>query len=355
MPLVKNDFDKYSLAKFIIKGQIILKMSKSGKLSPDNKITNNSAANHLDNSQQNAKEKPSKFSISNRHKNKSVKGMQSTHSDGNLIKNSDSVGLKQKLVNKVKHWNSRDGKVAGPSSEYITSKDVSTLVCDLETLVLSPNTSEDNLFKSDWLRARDSLENLLTTRCNKCEISNSKSTHFPSNDKGTTLNESPCSESQIGNSKAQNSVSKVLAWDPWDKLSRKNKKENKRRKYDKSPTDPNLSMHTYKDHISGDELRTNENSPNNVDNGNTANTDAYAQNYEYQPYHPKNMKAVEFTNEVMVVYITGDEVVGESTEPLKKELEQQIRNKEMRRGHCLTTMFSKRKLDEDYMSAWLKK
>lgn len=142
MPLVKNDFDKYSLAKFIIKGQIILKMSKSGKLSPDNKITNNSAginnpkmfyvnqfrflryvlANHLDNSQQNAKEKPSKFSISNRHKNKSVKGMQSTHSDGNLIKNSDSVGLKQKLVNKVKHWNSRDGKVAGPSSEYITSK-----------------------------------------------------------------------------------------------------------------------------------------------------------------------------------------------------------------------------------------
>ncbi|GJQ79006.1 hypothetical protein Trydic_g167 [Trypoxylus dichotomus] len=334
-------------------------MSKSGKPSSDNKTTNNSTADHPESSQQisgKTAAKSSKFSISNRHKNKSSKGMQSTHSDGNLIKTNDSgIGLKQKLVNKVKHWNNRDGKAAG-SSEYITNQDVSGLVSDLESLVLSPNTSEDNLFKSDWLRARDSLENLLSTRCNKCEISNSKSTHFPSAGKSTSaLNESPCSESQIGNSKAMNSVSKVLAWDPWDKLSRKNKKKNKRQKYEKSPTDPNLPVHTSKDHTSGDELRNNENPTNMTENANTADTENYTQNYEYQPYQPKNMKAVEFTNEVMVVYITGDEVVGESTEPLKKELEQQIRNKEMRRGHCLTTVFNKKKLDEDYISAWLKK
>ncbi|KAI4471536.1 hypothetical protein MML48_1g10408 [Holotrichia oblita] len=334
-------------------------MSKSGKPSQDSKITNNSTVDQSATLQDTASADDnadrSKFSGTNRQKTKSAKAMQSTHSDGSLIKHSDNnIGLKQKLVNKVKHWNNRDNKIRA-SNEFITNKDVSALVSDLESLVLSPNTSEDNLFKSDWLRARDSLENLLSTRCNKCEISNSKSTHFPSTDKGcSSLNESPCSESQIGNSKALNSVSKVLAWDPWDKLSRKNKKENKRRKYDKTPTDTNHTVHTIKDHISGDELRNNENSSNLVNHDNT-DTETYPQSYEYQPYHPKNMKAVEFTNEVMVVYITGDEVVGETTEPLKKELEQQIRNKEMRRGHCLTTMFSKRKLDEDYMSAWLKK
>lgn len=39
-----------------------------------------------------------------------------------------------------------------------------------------------------------------------------------------------------------------------------------------------------------------------------------------------------------MVYFNAEEVVGESKEPLKKELEQQIRNKEMRRGHCPTMM-----------------
>lgn len=48
--------------------------------------------------------------------------MQPTHSDGNLIKTNDNnVGLKQKLVNKVKHWNNRESK-AGGSNEYIAGK-----------------------------------------------------------------------------------------------------------------------------------------------------------------------------------------------------------------------------------------
>lgn len=45
----------------------------------------------------------------------------------------------------------------------------------------------------------------------------------------------------------------------------------------------------------------------------------------------------------MVVHFNGDEVVGESKEPLKKELEQQVRNKEMRRGHTPTILTGKRK------------
>lgn len=66
------------------------------------------------------------------------------------------------------------------------------------------------------------------------------------------------------------------------------------------------------------------------------------------------LKKLWSTNELIVVYITGDEAMGETTEPLKKELTQQIRNKEMRRDYCLTTVFSRRELDEDYMLAWLK-
>lgn len=70
------------------------------------------------------------------------------------------------------------------------------------------------------------------------------------------------------------------------------------------------------------------------------------ENYQYQPYRAKNAKAVDFTNEVSVVYFNADEVVGESKEPLKKELDQQIRNKEMRKGHFPTLMVGNRKAEE---------
>lgn len=75
------------------------------------------------------------------------------------------------------------------------------------------------------------------------------------------------------------------------------------------------------------------------------------ENYEYQPYQ-NPLKTVEFTSEVMVVYFNGDEVVGESKEPLKKEIEQQLRNKEMRKGHLPTMLGTKRKFPEDFRGAW---
>lgn len=54
----------------------------------------------------------------------------------------------------------------------------------------------------------------------------------------------------------------------------------------------------------------------------------------------------------MVVYINKeDKVVGEASEPLKKELEQQVRNKEMRRGHMPDVTFTRRSM----MSEWFKK
>ncbi|XP_022918154.2 uncharacterized protein [Onthophagus taurus] len=314
-------------------------MSKSGKSTVENKHANNPAENikcsqvNTTSGVTNEKNLASTSKCISNNKKRSPKRMQSTHSDGTLIKTAviveNNVGLKQKLE----------------SSPNLAS--------DLEGLTLTPDASEDNLFKSDWLKARDSLENLLSTRSEKSEIVNSKSTHFPSSEK-PILNESPCSESQIGGNKAMNSVTKVLAWDPWDKLGRKNKKETKRRKREKTPSDNNVTP-TSKDHTSGDEIRNGEASNHLAqENPSVQDGEDYLQNYEYQPYH-KNSKAVEFINQVMVVYITGDEVVGESTEPLKKELDQQIRNKEMRKGHYPATLFSRRKVDEDYMSAWIKK
>lgn len=58
--------------------------------------------------------------------------------------------------------------------------------------------------------------------------------------------------------------------------------------------------------------------------------------YKYN-FFQKNNKSVVFTNEVFVIYFNGDEVICESKEPLKKDIEQQVRNKEMRHGHLLKT------------------
>lgn len=80
-------------------------------------------------------------------------------------------------------------------------------------------------------------------------------------------------------------------------------------------------------------------------------TEELVENYDYQHFHHP-LKTVEFTTDVMVVYFHGDEVVGESREPLKKEIEQQLRNKEMRKGHMPTMLGTKRKFPEDFRGAW---
>lgn len=44
------------------------------------------------------------------------------------------------------------------------------LIADLENLTLVQDNSEDNLCKPDWLKAKDSLENLLTAKFEKVLI-----------------------------------------------------------------------------------------------------------------------------------------------------------------------------------------
>lgn len=77
--------------------------------------------------------------------------------------------------------------------------------------------------------------------------------------------------------------------------------------------------------------------------------------YEYHPYQ-KTRKCVTFENQVDVIYFTSDEIVSKVYEPLKKESEQHLRNKEMRKGHIPCTLLGKKQFaHENYMSAWFKK
>lgn len=74
--------------------------------------------------------------------------------------------------------------------------------------------------------------------------------------------------------------------------------------------------------------------------------------YSYKPY---TKKSVLFKNEVKVMYFTNEEVVLNGTEPLKKEADQQMRNKEMRRGHVPCTIGGRGRGEENYMAAWFKR
>ncbi|XP_019879884.1 uncharacterized protein LOC109607868 [Aethina tumida] len=60
------------------------------------------------------------------------------------------------------------------------------------------------------------------------------------------------------------------------------------------------------------------------------------ESFQYK-YFPKNSKSVVFTKDVLVIYFNGEDVVSELKEPLKKEVEQQVRNKEMRQTHLIKT------------------
>lgn len=78
-----------------------------------------------------------------------------------------------------------------------------------------------------------------------------------------------------------------------------------------------------------------------------------------QEYAERNSKSVRFQKEVNVVYFAGDQIVEQKTEPLKKETEQQERNKELRREVCAETVsgikFVLRKSQSEHTHAWNKK
>ncbi|KAF5303373.1 hypothetical protein FQR65_LT08286 [Abscondita terminalis] len=272
----------------------------------------------------------------------------STQSDGSIIKSPES-GLKQKFVNKVKSWSMKDKLTQNdlPSTSNKPDFQMAVLTTTIENLNSGNTFSEENDDQPEVFKAKDSLENILVAKTDKC-IDESKS---------GSLRDAHYSEILFPNSiltinNATHSLVKELTWDPWNKLGRKNKKE-KRRK-EKSPHtshEKTINNSTYKkgkDHISGDEPQSHTIESSHI-------VRRPLETYEYQPYK-SNRKSVDFVNEVAVMYFTGDEIISKAMEPLKKELDQQIRNKEMRRGHIPCTLLNKKEVGvDDYMSAWFKK
>lgn len=124
----------------------------------------------------------------------------------------------------------------------------------------------------------------------------------------------------LGDSKAGGSST---TWETY--TTRKNRKDFKRKKHPKSSK-------------KGDNTNIPVEGTVNKDNLEEPNEETLLDDETYQyKYFPKNSKSVVFTKDVMVIYFNGDDVISELKEPLKKEVEQQVRNKEMRQTHLIKT------------------
>lgn len=234
-----------------------------------------------------------------------------------------SKGIKQKIVNRVKSWSSRD--------KYQMND---TLEIDVGETTKNPDRETDQteeISNSNLTRARGSLESLFRDeqtvpndglRSRSCSSASGSRKHCPDSPKSSPL----LSE----NSKEG---TRCLFWDPFDKKGRKNRKDYKRKKENKN----NQSTHT--EHSSSIPLEGKSCLSKKDTNTKEDVTDETLEdeNYYKYRYFPKNSKSVVFTNEVFVVYFNGEDIVYESKEPLKKDIEQQMRNREMRQGHLLKT------------------
>ncbi|KAJ8935043.1 hypothetical protein NQ314_013039 [Rhamnusium bicolor] len=241
-------------------------------------------------------------------------------------------GIK-KIVSKVRSWSSREKHAVHEDVEIET--DLSQSFKSLD--IWSDSTEE--ISDSNLMRARDSLENLLKDEQNMPRDEfRSHSCASASETRNKNCPESPKSSPVLTDvSKPNTSGIKGPFWDPFDKQGRKNRKEYKRKK----KTTTNLDQPKNEDNsmpLEGNSClkKRTEEEKNNTENIDDMDIIEGEFPYKYK-YFPKNSKSVVFTNEVFVVYFNGDDVICESKEPLKKDVEQQMRNKEMRHGHLLKT------------------
>ncbi|KAL3268106.1 hypothetical protein HHI36_007233 [Cryptolaemus montrouzieri] len=241
--------------------------------------------------------------------------LKASNSENNLKRNKS---LKPSLSTKSWSVNQKYTKTrtAGGKEENLTN---------LQDLNIN-NDSDDYDCSSNLLRARDSLENLLKVE----RLPESAELTFDSPSSSSSPDTlSPRSLPALNESTKSTVTSKSLAWESNEKSTKTRRAKEKKKKGNKITELMNLKSQNHydnRDFKSGDEKAiTTPSSSNSIPD-----------NYSYVPYEPKPSRSVVFTNEVMVVYFNGEHVVYESKEPLKKELEQQVRNKEMRKGHILS-------------------
>lgn len=238
-------------------------------------------------------------------------------------------GIKEKIVNRVKSWSNRDKYNINSNLELDVHLALSNNINNSEIDIV------DEVLNSNLTRARGSLENLLRDeKSMRTDGLASRSCFSAAETREKTVHESPKSTPFLHDNSKSNS--KFLFWDPFDKKGRKNRKElNRKKKKNNNHEQPKKETSSSipaegksclaKIDIKENDIRKNEDENETIE----AET-----SYKYK-YFPKNSKSVVFTNEVFVVYFNGAEVVCESKEPLKKDTEQQERNKEMRQGHLM--------------------
>ncbi|KAJ8977920.1 hypothetical protein NQ317_004916 [Molorchus minor] len=250
-------------------------------------------------------------------------------SSENNIKNINKA-IKQKIVSKVKSWSSRDKYTVNENIEVEAD-----LAESFRNLGITADTS-DEIANSNLMRARDSLDNLKDENCKITDDSRCHSCSSAPESRERNPPESPKSSPLLSDtSKPSTSGDKSQLWEHFEKPTRRNRKEYKRKKKTaanmEQPKHENISMP-----IEGNSCL--KKTPDEARAKSENDIDVTESEFPYKySYFPKNSKSVVFTNEVYVVYFNGDEVVCESKEPLKKDVEQQVRNKEMRHGHLLKT------------------
>lgn len=244
-----------------------------------------------------------------------------SHSE-NTLKNQRHKTSKQKPLAKVKSWSSKEHHTKDQCVSV--ELDLARSLTKLEVIESGENIG------SNLLRARDSLDNLLKDEQNMPKSSLERSIVLP---KLKHMPESPKSSPQLGEKCKASTSSKGPFWDPYDRQGKKNRKDLKRRGKAKS-TDQRRHLDSKKESPPskhGEKVAS-------VAESSGANQESSTMEEEsFEKYMTKNSKSVVFTNEVLVVYFNNEDVVGEEKEPLKKEVEQQTRNKEMRRVHLTRT------------------
>lgn len=220
----------------------------------------------------------------------------------NNIKNFNKR-IKQKIVNKVKSWSNRDAIIK-------KSIEIETELCkSLEHLNLN-NSSSEEINQLMLQKGNENFENRL-----KIEQNRQNPQHLSS----LLCNYKPSTSSLSG------PLWNVFYKDCKSRKDHKNKRDSVPNKEDTTvPYEGNYCLNV--------NIKENKNSEN-MDYGDIIEGE-FSNKYKL---FKKNSKSVVFTNDVFIIYYNGDKVICESKEPLKKDIEQQIRNKEMRHGHLLKT------------------
>lgn len=240
------------------------------------------------------------------------------------------TGIKEKIVSRVKSWSNKDKYTVNGTYELAAD------LAHTQSINSPENEIVEDVVDSNLTRARGSLESLIRDGPNlHTEDLRYRACYSAAETRERTVPDSPKSSPLLQeNSKSH---SKFAFWDSFDKKGRKARKELNRKKKKTKPFDQPQKGASSSIPAEGKScLNKNSTYKTNEFRDNDSRHDLLEAepSYKYK-YFPKNSKSVVFTNEVFVVYFNGNDVVCESKEPLKKDTEQQERNKEMRQGHLV--------------------